>query len=333
MTFLVSLLAGVLGSYAQELNRTDADGKKQGIWKKLFPNGTVRYEGEFKDDEPVGLFKYYYKNGKLRAINNHADNGTVANHVYHPNGKIKAKGIYRNTKKDSLWQYFNEAELLVLEENYALNEMHGAQRTYYANAKLGEETNFNHGVKHGVWQKFFDNGKPWLEANYVNGNLDGPFRIHTEKGRPKTQGRYSLGLRTGTWLIFNENGSVRTQDSYVNGVLKKQKFENGEFREFYDNEIPKSIYTYRKGVRSGEFKEFYEAGEWLQRKVPGKMGGPDEIEEQLVGTQIRMKGWYHEDRLNGKLHHYLPDGSIDRIEVWEEGKLISTIEWDGTGKE
>ncbi len=318
---------------AQEFNQTDAEGRKQGIWKKMFPTGEMRYEGEFKDDQAIGLFKYYYKNGKLRATNNHIGGGAVANHMYHPNGKIKAKGLYQNKEKDSLWQYFNEDERLIIEETYAENKLNGAQRKYYENAQMGEETNFQMGEKHGPWLKFFDNGKPWLEGNYLNGNLDGAFRIFTEKGKTQTQGKYSSGLRIGTWLMFNENGSVRTQNSYANGVLKKQKPENGEFTEYFMDDIPKSVYNYKGGKKNGEFKEYYEAGEWVQKKVPGKMGGPDEMETQLVGTKLKMKGWYNLGELNGKLRHYKEDGSVDRIEVWESGKLVSTIEWDGVSDE
>ncbi len=332
-TLLLFFLFFSLVLHAQEFNRTDVDGKKQGVWKKMFPNGTMRYEGEFKDDEAIGLFKYYYKNGKLRATNNHIGNGAVANHVYHPNGKIKAKGMYLNTKKDSLWQYFNETELLILEEVYAQDVLHGAQRKYYENAQMGEETNYQMGKKQGAWLKFFDNGKPWLEANYKEGDLDGAFKIYTEKGKVQTQGKYSAGLRIGTWLMFNDNGSVRTQNVYANGVMKKQKPENGEFTEYYENDIPKSIYNYKSGKKNGEFKEYYEMGEWVQKKVPGKMGGPDEMEEQLVGTQMKVKGWYNLGELNGKLRHYKEDGSVDRIEVWENGELVSTIEWDGVSDE
>jgi len=320
-------------SFSQDLNQTDAKGLKQGKWKKLYSNERVRYEGQFKDDKPYGLFQYYYDTGKLQATNNHIGNGKVANHVYHPNGKIKAKGLFREQKKDSLWQYFNENELLVLEETYILDTLHGAQKTYYENKQLGEETNFSHGVKEGVWKKFFDNGKPWVDATYVKGNLDGKFAMFREDGKPKVKGTYVLGIRTGTWLNFNENGSVYTQQVYNNGVLKTTKYENGEFIEYYDNEIPKSIYNYKKGKKEGEFQEFYNVGEWTYEETPGKMDGPDEITQQLVGTQVKMKGWYHEDQLNGKVTYYNEDGSTKRVEVWENGKLISTIDWEAKGNE
>ncbi len=112
-----------------------AQGRKQGPWQQLHPNGQVRYEGQFADSKPVGLFKYYFDNGKLSATNNHSADGAVASHHYHPNGKIKAKGVYRTEKKDSLWQYFNENEVLVLEETYKQNMLHGVKRIYFDNGQ------------------------------------------------------------------------------------------------------------------------------------------------------------------------------------------------------
>lgn len=331
IAFTVFITASV--SVAQTLNQTDENGLKQGNWEKRYSNERVRYQGQFKDGEPYGLFKYYYDNGKLQATNNHIGDGTVANHVYHINGKIKAKGLYRQQKKDSLWQYFNNNELLVLEETYTLDTLHGLQKIYYDNGQLGEETMFKRGVKHGVWKKFFENGKPWVDANYVDGNVDGKFVMYRGDGKLRTRGTYILGIKTGVWLNYNENGSVYTQDVYNNGVLKTTKYENGEFTDYYDNEIPKSIYNYKGGKREGEFKEFYNAGEWVREETPGKMGGPDEIMEHLVGTQVKMKGWYHDDKLNGKVTYFNEDGSTQRVEVWENGTLVSTIDWEAKENE
>ena len=66
-------------------NQTDSKGRKQGVWKKLDAEGHLVYEGQFKDDKPVGLFKHYYSNGKLKATNNYFDNGKkAAAHIYFP---------------------------------------------------------------------------------------------------------------------------------------------------------------------------------------------------------------------------------------------------------
>ncbi|MCF8258524.1 MAG: hypothetical protein K9J06_13290 [Flavobacteriales bacterium] len=325
--FSILLLAAGHTAVGQETNITDAKGRKQGPWRQVHPNGQVRYEGEFKDDRPLGLFRYYFADGKLKATNNHAPDGSVASHHYHPNGKIQAKGVYRNQKKDSLWQYFNENEMLVLEETYRQNLLHGAQRIYLDSGQLGEETHFRDSVKHGPWNKFFGNSRPWIEANYKNGSLDGPFKIWQDDGKPKVQGNYADGLRIGTWLMFNLNGSLRTQDSYSNGILKYTRPQNGDFEEFYGSGIPKSIHSYKKGKLNGEFKEWYDKGEFKTTVTPGTMGGPDEVTEELVGTQLKLKGWFTEGVLNGKLTCYKEDGSTDRVEIWENGELKSTVDW------
>ncbi|MFT4982683.1 MAG: antitoxin component YwqK of YwqJK toxin-antitoxin module [Bacteroidia bacterium] len=329
----ICAFAIAISANGQDLNQTDTKGLKQGKWEKRYTNGRVRYQGQFKDGEPYGLFQYFYDNSQLQATNKHIGDRNVANHVYHKNGKIKAKGLYREMKKDSLWQYFNDRELMVLEETYIMDTLHGAQKTYFENGKLGEETNYRKGVKHGVWKKSFDDGKPWVDASYEDGNLHGSFKMYQEKGKPKVQGDYHQGIRTGAWLKFNANGSVYTQDVYRHGVLKTTKRENGEFKEYYESGIPKSVYKYRKGNKEGEFKIFYDTGEFLLVPVPGKMGGADEIVEQLVDTKVKTKGWYHLDQLNGKVTHFNEDASTLRVEVWENGTLVSTIDWEEKGNE
>ncbi|MCK4749060.1 MAG: hypothetical protein KAT15_18535 [Bacteroidales bacterium] len=49
-------------------NQTDNQGRKQGHWKKSYPNGELMYRGFFRDDRPVGLMERFYDDGKLRAV-------------------------------------------------------------------------------------------------------------------------------------------------------------------------------------------------------------------------------------------------------------------------
>ncbi len=316
---------------AQQLNQKDENGLKQGNWKKLYKNGKTRYEGQFKDDKPIGLFKYYYENGDLMATNNHIGDGTVANHAYHKNGKIKAKGIFQYQLKDSLWQYFNENEVLITSESYHLDTLDGVQKTFYPSGQLAEETHYKMGIKHGPWLKFFTEGEPWVEAGYENGNLHGKFVMYRDKNKRDIQGKYHLGIRTGTWMFFNQNGSVREQQVYRHGKLDRTIPQNGEFTEYYEETgIPKSVYSYKQGKKQGEFKEYYNKGEWtVVKKQATKPGEEDEFEEQLVGTQLKVKGWYNLDQLNGKVTYYHEDGSVERVEVYENGEKVSTIDWEG----
>lgn len=325
----VSMLLACNSSLLAQINTIDGKGRKQGAWEKTYENGAKRYEGQFKNDQPVGLFKYYFKDGKLKATNNHLSDGeSVAHHSYHSNGKIKAKGVYKRQQKDSVWHYFNEAEILILEEGYKLDVLHGVQKIYYPeNGILMEQRTFVDGVKHGAWLKYFEDGKKWLVANYEQGELSGTFEMYKSDGKPELKGTYSVGSRHGRWLMYNENGSVRTQDFYHQGKMTKQKKENGVFEEFYDDEKPKSSFTFKGGVENGDFREWYDNGEWVLKEEKGeKMGEPTEDVEELRGQTLKKKGWYVAGKLNGKLTIFNEDGTVDRVEVYDMGELTSTEE-------
>ena len=62
-------------------NFTDSLGRKQGYWKK-YSKDTLKYEGQFKDDIPVGEFKYYFFDGKVKAHTTYSDNGKVAKTIH-----------------------------------------------------------------------------------------------------------------------------------------------------------------------------------------------------------------------------------------------------------
>ena len=48
-----------LSGFSQGENKIDANGQKQGEWKKYHENGMLRYIGTFKNDKPIDEFKYY----------------------------------------------------------------------------------------------------------------------------------------------------------------------------------------------------------------------------------------------------------------------------------
>jgi antitoxin component YwqK of YwqJK toxin-antitoxin module len=72
------LLFFSLSSSAQSINYVDADGKKQGVWKKTYKDGNLRYEGAFKNDVAQGIFYYYYKTGELKLEKEFFHKGTEA---------------------------------------------------------------------------------------------------------------------------------------------------------------------------------------------------------------------------------------------------------------
>ena len=118
--FAVVALLLALTTVAQDVNRTDKKGRRQGVWMDFYPNGNKRYEGQFKNDKCKGTFTYYDESGKLKATNEFDNSGEKAlNKTYAPNGRLIATGYYVNQKKEGEWKYFDKdsGQLLLSEDN------------------------------------------------------------------------------------------------------------------------------------------------------------------------------------------------------------------------
>ena len=61
------ILLIILPSLVLSQNILDEQGKRQGNWNQKHSNGQLRYEGQFKNNIPIGIFKHYDKNGNLTA--------------------------------------------------------------------------------------------------------------------------------------------------------------------------------------------------------------------------------------------------------------------------
>lgn len=316
-----SLLA--FSANAQQ-NKTDEKGRKQGLWKTYHENGKVKYEGEFKDNVPVGLFRHYYETGPLKMTANYFNNGKSAStYIYYPNGKLQAAGLYAEQKKDSLWRYYNQDEKLIGEEFYSKGIENGSFKTWYANGQLVEELNYKNGVKEGVWKKYYENGKIRQEAFHLNGKLDGDYKIFTDEGKPFVEGKYKEDKKAGIWYYYTSTGAIEKIEKYRDGNLFSEQMMNGKKEEFYKNNIPKSSVNYSNGKKSGLFSEWYEAGEWKKKLIKGEDGKPDEWEEYLEGQVLKRTGKYVNDLLDGEIIDYNPDGSMAKKQMYKAGVPVN----------
>jgi len=213
---LVTLLL-TFSAVAQDINRIDSKGRRQGVWMDFYPNGQKRYEGEFKNGKCKGEFRYYDEQGNLVATNTFDKSGEKAlNKTYAPNGRLIATGYYVNQLKEGEWKYFDKdsGQLLLCEENSA-GKVHGWSRLYNPNTgKLAEETQFVDGQPEGFCHKFSDTGVLQMECQYHNGLLEGPCKIYYANQALKEEGQYTQGRKTGEWKAYNEDGDLLTTDVF-----------------------------------------------------------------------------------------------------------------------
>lgn len=187
----------VANGFAQDHNRTDDKGRRQGIWMDFYPNGQKRYEGQFKNDRCTGEFRYYDEQGHLKATNTFDKTGEKAlNKTYAENGTLIATGYYINQKKEGEWQYFSRDNgTMILVEDNKDGKVHGKSLVYY------------------------ETGTLMMERQFVDGLQEGHAKIYYPSGALKEEGNYLHGSKTGIWKAYNEDGDVISSENFTAPTL------------------------------------------------------------------------------------------------------------------
>ena len=238
LIFLLSyVIFPVTFLFAQEtINQTDANGHKQGRWIGKYANGTIRYEGPFTDDKPVGEWKRFHENGKINAHLYHFPNTDKASaELFDSNGIRYAKGNYKGTAKDSIWNYYNNLQL-VSQENYSDGVKNGKSLTFFENGIPASESNWINGLLNGVSRSFYPSGKKKTETMYRQGKRQGLNLVYYESGVTEITGQYNNDQSDGTWKFAGENGTVKYELKYKSGALLNPEvvdsIQAGEFKAF-----------------------------------------------------------------------------------------------------
>ncbi|MDR1730223.1 MAG: hypothetical protein LBR52_06135 [Prevotellaceae bacterium] len=241
LIFVAALLLSCLGVFAQ--NVTDKKGKKQGEWTKKYPNGIVMYEGKFKDDKPVGLFKHYYETGKLKIEQNHLANDISEIKLYEVNGKtLAATGKYYGRIKEGEWKYYSENRL-VLTENYKNGLKEGLALVYSRTGSIVEKIPYRKDKIEGMRKYYLEDGKLYSEISYVDGKEDGAYRLFEGNDTPVATGQYVMGKKEGDWNFY-ENGKIVETQKYQDGVcVNENELKKKHGKTFDENEKNKGKFN------------------------------------------------------------------------------------------
>jgi antitoxin component YwqK of YwqJK toxin-antitoxin module len=218
------------------VNRTDLKGYKQGKWIGKYSDGTIRYEGSFTNNKPVGEWKRYHENGKIKALLSHLPNtDKVSAELFDIDGVRYAKGNYIGTAKDSTWNYYNNLRL-VGKENFSDGRKNGKSVTFFENGTPATESSWVNGALNGVCRSFYPSGKKKFETMYRLGKREGLNLIYYESGQQMITGQYIGDQYDGIWKFFDEKGITKFELKYKLGKLLNpeviDKIESGVFKEF-----------------------------------------------------------------------------------------------------
>lgn len=215
--FNISVLA------QNDYNKTDDLGRRQGKWVDYHDNGQMRYEGEFKNNEPIGEFLYYSEEGKLTAKmlyekrkGKEMTPQISTCEMYSDNGNIIARGRYSDRKKHEMWEYYSETDgTLILKENYDNGVLTGKSTVFSPiTHNMTEETEYLNGIKNGICNKYYDNGRPMVKMSYKDDKLDGSYVSYYPNGVPKEEGTFKEGMKVGEWKTYDMEENVISIDNF-----------------------------------------------------------------------------------------------------------------------
>lgn len=244
----------------QQLNRVDENGVKQGVWKKVYPNGKPAYEVFFRNGKPVGEYKRYHRNGKLKALLNYDENGEHATaQLFDDSGNLIAEGFYFGQKKDSVWHFYSvdknlaraEGELknlrvkpgkiryIVAEEKYDKGQETGVWKSFYPSGVVAQTIEWADGKENGDFKQFHPNGKPKMEAKMKDGKRHGLVFFYYPNGSINVHGYYYQDKRHGKWTYYSTKGKEDKVIEYEYGeIVNGEKLEDEEteqLRKFEEN--------------------------------------------------------------------------------------------------
>jgi len=207
-------------SFSQDaVNKTDAQGMKQGKWIGWYPGGTLKYEGVFDRNKPTGEWKRYHENGKIKALMNYRPNSDhVFASLFDEEGKLYAKGIFEGTLRDSVWIFYS-GELIVLVENYRQGKKEGKATSFDSNGKVLSEKEWKGDQLDGKVIEYDPTGIKRNEIMYTGGKKNGPALFFDENGVKTMEGSYKDDLSDGTWKIFDNEGKLKHQIKYDKGEI------------------------------------------------------------------------------------------------------------------
>ncbi len=178
--------------------------------KMYYEDGQLRWEKQFKDNAPVGTWKYYYGNGQLFAQGEFS--------TQHPQGHnwiihtAEGKALHA-TACDSVVVTAFSSEMFPTTIGYYSGDTVYAYEFYEDIALRGTGRLVN-GARDGYWVFYYPNGIKQAEATYLDGIENGMHSVYRENGVPYYRGLYIDGKRSGTWEIYDAEGNLSATKNF-----------------------------------------------------------------------------------------------------------------------
>ena len=261
---------GIMGLYK--------DGKKEGVHKNWYSNGSLMSEEEIINganvkiskkwytdgslkyliDRDLRTFKKWYNSGELYIKANYFKEKLNGQYIsFFKNGNKKSSGLYLNGKKDGEW------------------------KEWYENKQMKAKIHFQKGLLFGESIYWFNNGKLKIKGNYINGDgsrlgasgisqngREGNWNSYHKNGKLEWEQNFKSGYTDGKHKYFNEDGVIEAIETFdfKKSLSEGEDVLNGYAKYFYivgDNTSETIEGKYVNGIREGKWTKYQGNWKWI----------------------------------------------------------------------
>jgi antitoxin component YwqK of YwqJK toxin-antitoxin module len=209
-TYLHGLAEGIHKEYSR-------DGKITGA--KIYKEGNLIGEGLIDEaGNQQGHWIEYHPNGKIKAEGIYTNGLRTGEWLfYHPNGKIEQKGTYDSKgRPQGLWRWYYESGNILREENYLNGKREGTMTEWNDSGKVITKGEYIDGMKEGKW--FYEIQDYREEGMYKNDQKDGPWEsYYVDNGQLRFAGKFVEGLPDGKHSYYSHDGKLTEEGKYIMG--------------------------------------------------------------------------------------------------------------------
>ena len=220
--------------------------RKQGIWKRFFPNGKIKDEINFVNSRPNGYYKTYYDNGEVQEEGTWKNNRNTGSFKrYYENGQIAQDFTFNTTgKREGKQTYYYENGQKMIEGDWAGGKEAGVITEYYDDGSLKAQKAFNNGVIDAAKTKTYESKNPVKDKVEEEINKAPDVKVTVSKDETVNIGTFN---GNGKHKMYNKNKQLSKD-----GVFKNYRLMEGKWYKYDDNGILVAIEIYKKGRYIGD---------------------------------------------------------------------------------
>lgn len=212
--FGLLFLTALVSNAQTDINKVDAAGKKDGLWKGTYAESKrPRYEGTFDHGKETGIFKFFdnTKKGDVIATRDFSANDGSSYTIFYDQNKNKvSEGKEIGKARDGEWKYYHKAsKVLMSVENYKSGKLEGLKTIYYPNAQVAEEMTYKNGLKEGPYKKIGQDGTLLEESYFKNNEYNGDAVFYDSDKFVASKGKFVNGKKAGIWQFYQKGKLVK----------------------------------------------------------------------------------------------------------------------------